>query len=91
MKANMGGVNSITVDVVCLKEEFGTDVADKVIEHDEEAFRVSFRFTIGDAIDMAILCGGPFEIELSVDRSNEGVGVVKSDLVGWDTVDYAED
>ena len=38
METNMGGVNSITVDVVCLKEEFGTDVADKVIEHDEEAF-----------------------------------------------------
>ena len=34
----MGGVNSITVYVVGLEEEFGADVADKVIEHDEEAF-----------------------------------------------------
>ena len=67
MTANMGGVNSITVYIVGLKEEFGADIADEVIEHDEEAFGVSFGFTIDYAIDMAVLCGGPFEIELSVD------------------------
>ena len=63
----MGGVNSITVYIVGLKEEFGTDVADEVIEHDEEALRVSFGFTIDYAIDMAVLCGGPFKVELGVD------------------------
>ena len=67
MTANMGGVNSITVYIVGLEEEFGTDVADEVIEHDEEAFRVSFGFTIDYAIDMAVLCGGPFKVELGVD------------------------
>ena len=63
----MGGVNSITVDVVCLKEEFGTYVADEVIEHDEESFGVAFGFTIDYAIDVAVLCCGPFEVELGVD------------------------
>ena len=63
----MGGVNSITVNIVGLEEEFGADVADEVIVHDEEAFGISFCFTIGCAIDVAILCGGPFKIELGVD------------------------
>ena len=34
----MGWVNSITVYIMGLEEEFRTNVADKVIEHDEEAF-----------------------------------------------------
>ena len=63
----MGGVNSITVYVVGLEEEFGTDVADEVVVHDEEAFGVAFCFTIGYAIDMAVLCCGPFEVKLGVD------------------------
>ena len=63
----MGGVNSITVNVMGLEEEFGTDVADEVIEHNEEAFGVSFGFTIDYAIDMAVLCGGRFKVELGVD------------------------
>ena len=67
MKANMGGVDSITVYIMSLKEEFGANVADKVIVHDEEAFGVSFCFTIGYAIDVAVLCCGPFKVELGVD------------------------
>ena len=63
----MGGVNSITVYVVGLEEEFGTDVADKVVVHDEKAFGIAFGFTIDYAIDVAVLCGGPFEVELGVD------------------------
>ena len=67
VKANTGGVNSITVNVEGLEEEFGAYVADEVVEHDEEAFGVAFCFTIDYAIDVAILCGGPFKIELGVD------------------------
>ena len=67
MTANMGGVNSITVNVVGLEEEFRTDVADEVIEHDEKAFGIAFGFTIGYAIDVAVLCCGPFKVELGVD------------------------
>ena len=63
----MGWVNSITVNVMGLEEEYRTYVADKVIEHNEEAFGVAFGFTIDDAIGVAVLCGGPFNVELSVD------------------------
>ena len=63
----MGGVNSITVYIVGLEEEFRADVADEVIVHDEESFGVTFGFTIDYAIGVAVLCGGPFEVELGVD------------------------
>ena len=85
----MGGVNSITVDVVGLEKEFGADVADQVIVHDEEALGVAFGFTIDYAIDMAVLCGGPFKVELGVDRSDEGVCVVVVDFVLWSAIDDA--
>ena len=63
----MGGVNSITVYIVGLEKELGTNIADEVVEHDEESFRVAFCFTIDYAIGVAVLCCGPFEIELGVD------------------------
>ena len=85
----MGGVNSITVYIAGLEEEFGTYVADEVVEHDEEAFGIAFGFTIDYAIDVAILCGGPFKVELGVDRSDEGVCVVVVDFVLWSAIDDA--
>ena len=91
MTANMGGVNSITVYIVGLEKEFGTDVAHKVIEHDEESFGVSFGFTIDYAIDVAVLCCGPFEVELGVDGADEGVGGVVGISVGFSAIDYSKD
>ena len=67
----MGGVNSITVNVMGLEEEFGTYVADEVIEHDEESFGVAFGFTIDYAIGVAVLCGGPFKVELGINGAVE--------------------
>ena len=87
----MGGVNSITVYVVGLKEELGTDIADKVVVHDEEAFGVAFSFTIDYAIGVAVLCCGPFEIELGVDGADEGVSVVVGVSIGFSAIDNAED
>ena len=87
----MGGVNSITVNVMGLEEEFGTNIADEVVEHDEEAFGIAFGFTIDYAIGMAVLCCGPFEIELGVDGADEGVGGVVGVAVGFSAVDDAED
>ena len=87
----MGGVNSITVYVVGLEEEFGTYVADEVIEHDEESFGVAFGFTIDYAIGVAVLCCGPFEIELGVDGADEGVGGVVGISVGFSAIDYSKD
>ena len=85
----MGGVNSITVNIVGLKEKFGTDIADKVVEHGKEAFGIAFCFTIDYAIGVAVLCGGPFKVELGVDRSDEGVCVVVVDFVLWSAIDDA--
>ena len=87
----MGGVNSITVYVVGLEEEFGTDVADEVVVHDEEAFGVAFCFTIDYAIGVAVLGCGPFEVELSVNGADEGIGGVVGIAVGFCAVDDAED
>ena len=87
----MGGVNSITVDVVGLEEEFGTDVADEVVVHDEEAFGVAFSFTIDYAIGVAVLCCGPFEVELGVDGADEGVGGVVGISIGFSAVDDTKD
>ena len=63
----MGGVNSITVNIVGLEEEFGTNIADEVVEHDEEAFGVTFSFTVDYTIGVAVLGCGPFKVELGVD------------------------
>ena len=87
----MGGVNSITVYVVGLEEEFGTDVADEVVVHDEEAFGVAFGFTIGYAIDVAVLCGGPFEVELGVDGADEGISGVVGVSIRFSAVDDTKD
>ena len=40
---------------------------------------------------MAVLCCGPFEVELGVDGADEGIGGVVGISVGFSAVDYAED